>query len=82
LGQSLEDNLLEKLVEKAKVKTNRKACFCLHPTPGEILQITYFAFLRPHSEKIHEHSHHPKLVVPILSEARYATYEFGGRSWD
>ena len=77
-GQSLEDNLLGKLIEEAKVNANRKARLCLHPTSEETLQVTYLAFIRPYSDKIHKHPHRPEVVIPILGEARHTTYDNEG----
>jgi cupin fold WbuC family metalloprotein len=77
-GQPLEEDLLEQLIEKAKVNPNRKARLCLHPTPDEILQVTYLAFIRPYADKIHKHPHRPEVVIPVLGEARHTSYDSGG----
>lgn len=77
-GQPLEEDLLEQLIEKARVNPNRKARLCLHPTPDEILQVTYLAFIRPYADKIHKHPHRPEVVIPVLGEARHTSYDSGG----
>jgi cupin fold WbuC family metalloprotein len=73
-GQALEDDLLEQLIEKATINPNRKARLCLHPTPDETLQVTYLAFSRPYSDRIHSHPHRPEVVIPVRGEARHTTY--------
>ncbi len=78
-GQSLEENLLEKLIEEARVNANRKARLCLHPTSDEMLQVTYLAFIRPYSDKIHKHPHRPEVVIPILGEALHTTFDNEGK---
>jgi cupin fold WbuC family metalloprotein len=77
-GQTLEDNFLEKLVEEARVNPNRKARFCLHPTSDEMLQVTYLAFSRPYSDKVHKHPHRPEVVIPILGEAQHTSFDIAG----
>ena len=77
-GQPLEEDLLEQLIEKAKVNSNRKARLCLHPTPDEVLQVTYLAFSRPYVDKIHKHPHRPEVVIPVLGEARHTSYDGEG----
>ena len=78
-GQPLEENLLDLLIERAKLNSNRKARLCLHPTSDEILQVTYLAFSSPYSDKVHKHPHRPEVVVPILGIARHSTFDLEGR---
>ena len=78
-GQPLEENLLELLIEKAKINANRKARLCLHPTSDELLQVTYLAFSRPYSDKVHKHPHRPEVVIPIHGLARHSTFDPEGR---
>ena len=78
-GQPLEENLLDLLIERAKLNSNRKARLCLHPTSDEILQVTYLAFSSPYSDKVHKHPHRPEVVVPILGIARHSTFDQEGR---
>ena len=77
-GEALEEDLLDQLIEKAKVSSNRKARLCLHPTPDEMLQVTYLAFSRPYVDKIHKHPHRPEVVIPVLGEARHTSYDGEG----
>jgi cupin fold WbuC family metalloprotein len=78
-GQALEEDLLDQLIEKAKVSSNRKARLCLHPTPDEMLQVTYLAFSRPYADRIHCHPHRPEVVLPILGEAKHTSYGVEGQ---
>jgi len=78
-GQPLEENLLELLIEKAKINLNRKARLCLHPTFDELLQVTYLAFSSPYSDKVHKHPHRPEVVIPIHGVARHSTFDSEGR---
>ena len=78
-GQPLDENLLELLIEKAKVNSNRKARLCLHPTSDELLQVTYLAFSSPYSDKVHKHPHRPEVVIPIHGIARHSTFDLEGR---
>jgi cupin fold WbuC family metalloprotein len=77
-GQDLEEDLLEQLIEKAKANSNRKARLCLHPSPDEILQVTYLAFCRPYADRIHKHPHRPEVVIPLVGEARHTSYDNEG----
>jgi cupin fold WbuC family metalloprotein len=79
-GQSLEEDLLNQLIERAKTNSNRKARLCLHPTSDEILQVTYLAFSRPYADRIHKHPHRPEVVIPVVGEARHTSYDHGGRA--
>jgi len=74
-GQPLDENLLELLIEKAKVNSNRKARLCLHPTSDELLQVTYLTFSSPYSDKVHKHPHRPEVVIPIHGIARHSTFD-------
>ena len=47
-GQEFPEDLLETLIEEARVNPNRKARLCLHPNPKEPLQLTYLAFSSPY----------------------------------
>lgn len=78
-GQPLEENLIELLIEKAKLNSNRKARLCLHPTSDELLQVTYLAFSSPYSDRVHRHPHRPEVVIPIHGLARHSTYDNEGR---
>ena len=78
-GQPIEENLLELLIEKAKENMNRKARLCLHPTSDELLQVTYLAFSRPYSDKVHKHPHRPEVLIPIFGQARHLTFDIDGR---
>jgi cupin fold WbuC family metalloprotein len=73
-GQELPENFLNQLVEKARVNPNRKARLCLHPSPTELLQVTYLAFFNPYSDKIHCHPHRVEVLVPILGQAKHTTF--------
>ena len=78
-GQPIDENLLELLIEKAKVNSNRKARLCLHPTPDELLQVTYLAFSSPYSDKVHKHPHRPEVVIPVHGLARHSNFDLTGR---
>jgi cupin fold WbuC family metalloprotein len=77
-GQQLEENLIELLIEKASLNPKRKARLCLHPTPNEIMQVTYIAFCRPYSDQIHKHPHRPEIVIPIYGVALHSIYDHDG----
>lgn len=78
-GQPLEENLIELLIEKANLDPKRKARLCLHPAPNEIMQVTYIAFSRSYSDKIHKHPHRPEVIIPIYGLARHSIYDHDGR---
>lgn len=78
-GQPLEENLIELLIEKAKVNSNRKARLCLHPTSDELLQVTYLAFSSPYSDKMHKHPYRPEVVIPIYGLARHSIFDLEGQ---
>jgi cupin fold WbuC family metalloprotein len=78
-GQPLEEDLLKDLIKIAKGNPNHKARLCLHPTPDELLQVTYLAFYRPYADKVHKHPHRPEVVFPLLGEARHTSYDAKGR---
>ena len=78
-GQSLEEDLLDQLIERAKTNLNRKARLCLHPKADEILQVTYLAFSRPYIDRIHKHPHRPEVVIPVVGEARHTSYDVEGQ---
>jgi cupin fold WbuC family metalloprotein len=78
-GQPLEENLLELLIEKAKMNAHHKARLCLHPTSDEFLQVTYLAFRKPYSDKLHRHPHRQEVVIPIHGLARHSTFDHEGR---
>ena len=77
-GQILEEDLLAQLIEQAKENINRKARLCLHPTPDELLQVTYLAFCSPYADKIHKHPHRPEVVIPLVGNARHTSYDSEG----
>ena len=54
-GEQLGENLIELLIELANTQSNHEARLCLHPSPDEQLQVTYLAFTRPYTDKIHKH---------------------------
>jgi cupin fold WbuC family metalloprotein len=78
-GQPIDENLIELLIENAKVNSNRKARLCLHPTSDELLQVTYLAFSSPYSDKVHKHPHRPEVVIPVYGLARHSTFDLKGR---
>jgi cupin fold WbuC family metalloprotein len=78
-GQPIDENLIELLIENAKVNSDRKARLCLHPTSDELLQVTYLAFSSPYSDKVHKHPHRPEVVIPIHGLARHSTFDLKGR---
>lgn len=77
-GQKFSAEILDSLIEEARVNTNRKARICLHPSPGDFLQVAYLAFSKPYSDRIHNHPHTPKVVIPISGQARFSTFDFAG----
>ena len=76
--QPLEENLIELLIEKANLNPKRKARLCLHPTPNEIMQVTYIAFGSSYSDKIHKHPYRPEIIIPIYGLARHSVYDHDG----
>lgn len=74
-GQDFSEDLLETLIEEAKINLNRKARLCLHPNPNEPLQVTYLAFSSPYSDRIHKHPHRPEVLVPIIGQAKHTTFD-------
>ena len=78
-GQEFSEDLLNELIEEAKINLNRKARLCLHPSPANSLQVTYIAFFRPYSDRIHNHPHTPKVVIPISGQAKFSTFNVEGK---
>ena len=78
-GQEFSEDLLDALIEEAKINLNRKARLCLHPSPEDSLQVTYLAFSRPYSDRIHNHPHTPKVVIPISGQAKFSTFNIEGK---
>lgn len=77
-GERLDENLIERLIELAKSQSNHKARLCLHPGPDEKLQVTYLAFTKPYSDKIHKHPHRPEVVVPLYGLAFHSIFNNEG----
>lgn len=73
-GQELPKDFLNQLVEKARVNPNRKARLCLHPSSKELLQVTYLAFCNPYSDQIHCHPYRTEVLLPIIGQAKYTTF--------
>ena len=78
-GQPIPCDLTETLIESAKRNTNHKARFCLHPNPSELLQVTYLAFTRPYSDRIHKHPDKIEVLIPIYGQALHLTYNSAGK---
>jgi len=78
-GQKFSVDILDSLIEEARINSNRKARLCLHPTRADSLQVTYLAFSRPYSDRIHNHPHTPKVVIPISGQAKFSTFDFEGK---
>ena len=72
-GQEFSEDLINELIEEAKINLNRKARLCLHPSPANSLQVTYLAFSRPYTDRIHYHPHSPEVNIPILGQAKFLT---------
>jgi cupin fold WbuC family metalloprotein len=77
-GDQLEENPIEFLIELAKTQSNHKARLCLHPGPDENLQVTYLAFTKPYSDKIHKHPYRPEVVVPLFGRASHSIFNNKG----
>ena len=77
-GLKFSEDILKSLINEARINSNRKARLCLHPTPADSLQVTYLAFAKPYSDKIHNHPHTPKVVIPISGQAKFSTFDFEG----
>jgi len=77
-GERLDENLMEILIEIAKSQSNHKARLCLHPDPDEKLQVTYLAFTKPYSDKIHKHPNRPEVVVPLYGLAFHSIFNSKG----
>ena len=78
-GQPLEEILLEQLIVRSKLNSNKKARLCLHPTSDELLQVIYLAFSSPYSDKVYKHPYWPEVVIPIHGLARHSTFDLEGR---
>lgn len=70
----LPDSLIYDLIEEAKASDSRKARFCLHPDPSELLQFTYIAFAAPYRDKIHCHPDRIEIIYPIFGSALHSTF--------
>lgn len=78
-GINISQKILSELISHAKLNQNKKARLCLHPTPNELLQVTYLAFCHPYRDQIHFHPHRVEVLVPILGRAKYVTYDQDGQ---
>ena len=74
-GQALPEDLLNQLLAISRINPNRKARLCLHPSPDELLQVTYLAFCNPYSDRIHSHPHREEVLVPIMGQAKFTTFD-------
>jgi cupin fold WbuC family metalloprotein len=77
-GTQISQSILNELMEHAQKNINHKARLCLHPTPKEILQVTYLAFFRPYKDKIHKHPDFITVIKPIFGEAKFSTFGDNG----
>jgi len=77
-GERLEENILELLIDLAKIQSNHKARLCVHPGPDEKLQVTYLAFAKPYSDKIHKHPLRPEVVIPLYGRAYHLIFNNQG----
>jgi cupin fold WbuC family metalloprotein len=71
----LPDSFINDLIEEAKLSTYRKARFCLHPDPSQLLQFTYLAFVSPYKDRIHSHPNRPEIIYPIFGSALHSTFD-------
>ena len=78
-GEPIEQDLLKILIETATKNVNNKARFCLHPSPSDLLQVTYLAFSKPYTDKIHNHPNKVEVVIPIYGQALYRTFNSAGK---
>jgi cupin fold WbuC family metalloprotein len=77
-GLDITSDILESLIWEAKISLNRKARLCLHPSPGELLQITYLAFYSPYKDRVHCHPNRIETMIPIQGTAKFLTFDSGG----
>jgi cupin fold WbuC family metalloprotein len=77
-GEPIEQHLIKTLIETARKNENHKARFCLHPNPTELLQVTYLAFTKPYSDRIHKHPNKIEVVVPVYGQALHKTFNSDG----
>lgn len=77
-GERLEENLIELLIELSKTQPSHKVRLCLHPGPDERLQVTYLAFTKPYSDKIHKHPHRPEVLIPLYGLALHSIFNDNG----
>ena len=76
--QHLSTKILLELIEQAKLNKNRKASLCLHPSPKEMLQVTYLAFYKPYQDKIHSHPNRTEVIIPIFGRAKHSIFDENG----
>jgi len=77
-GLVITPDILECLISEAKISLNRKARICLHPSPSELIQITYVAFCSPYIDRVHCHPNHIETMIPIQGTARYLNFDSDG----
>ena len=77
-GIQVSQSILDELMDHAQKNINHKSRLCLHPTPEEILQVTYLAFFRPYKDKIHKHPDFITVIKPIFGEAKFSIFEENG----
>jgi len=65
---------IDNLVSWAQEMNSRKARLCLHENPESLMQVTYLAFVKPYSDKVHKHPHRPEVLIPIRGEAIRRTF--------
>jgi len=68
---------IDNLVFWAQGLDSRKSRLCLHENPESLMQVTYLAFVRPYSDKVHKHPYRPEVLIPIRGEAIRRTYSEG-----
>jgi cupin fold WbuC family metalloprotein len=71
---SVSEKDIEELVLWARDMDSSKARLCLHENPESLMQVTYLAFVKPYSDKIHKHPYRPEVLIPIRGEAVSRTF--------
>jgi cupin fold WbuC family metalloprotein len=67
--------IISELIQQARISSNQKARFCLHPNASDLLQFTYLAFIAPYKDKIHCHPNRQEIIYPVFGSAVHSVYD-------
>ena len=74
---SIYERDINELINWAKHLDTNKARICLHETPRSLMQVTYLAFIKPYSDKVHKHPSRPEVLIPVRGRAIRRVYSEG-----